>query len=293
MKPSFREMSLAVVVPWLMHGAFDWFLTMGDLWTPGISLVILIFSFYLFYRAEDSVSLYSRDLLNILNIDIFDQKIIQKQHLYEGWINDYDSFLKLKPSLLHLKGSLAGYGAVIFFIIVSMIYPLFVHFRGNVFGVSYFEGIAILTILPAAIGLFLFTLEHLNLMFYRDFFVRYPTGAILEMSLVENRNDAAFFETSTGETERESIVVLDYYSTGLFLTAVTGLNIGQVVNIYFSSEGNFARGRVIWMNETQEDLPVGTLVRFEKYGYNMIPVFFKHGMMRLSHRLNTSNFLKS
>lgn len=270
----FRMLFLAMLVPFVIHGFYDYALFIGGNMHYFIP-ILLIFSYgYLEYLILRARVIPGGNLLNVLGLDADDLEIIEKQKHYDHWIDDFQIMVEQRISLFVNRWSL--WSTIVGVLLLILPVALFVSenfFQSSILLVPELTKdarLALLYIFPITIGLMLVALDKLNYFFLREHLMRMPRGVTVNLRYGHEESLAMSYDISTA---------------GIFLRGSEVPAVGEQCSLTIENKQGDrpieAWGTVRWVNRNTPRLPIGALIELDKFHMDFILLRAKYSFFKL------------
>ncbi len=246
---------LALAVPVLIHGVFDYALFRGEQWNFLIVPVLMTGLLLTEYVAARGMIVFGKNILDALGLDADDMEIIARQQEYEKWLNDFQDEAREPVQIFVNHWDRVPTVAAVLFLMVSAAFIFVLSAAPSwaaEIGIERYAAIALTILLPASFAAILLLRDKINYLYFRETMLRVPSGTLVKIS------------THHGAQELETMV-FDVMPRGLFLTGIETLHPGQRVTLAIhrpKKEPVIVRSAVRWVNKHNRQLPSGALVQF-------------------------------
>jgi protease PrsW len=274
----YRNIIKALVLPYILHGLFDFFILTGGasfyLIAPMIIILVLILEIFI----EWSKIVPSRELLREQGLRFEDWLLKYRQPRYERWIlnsmgtaeSSYAAFFTAR------RGKIFWMMVVIFFVIGISLFPIrqnIAEFIGLILNSE--EQILIASIYPVSIALILSIVGSINPKFF--------TSSVAGLPII-------FDVVLCLKDEEQNLVTFDITHANCFLRTFEPLHLDNDNSVYFESryfKSPKVKLKVIWENHQQYKLnePTGTIVQLKNPGFRFYLFLMRYYLFRFSKGL--------
>lgn len=269
---------VAYIVPVVFHGLFDYSLFRGGDWTYFIPPLLIIGYLYLDYLIARGRLVFGKNILLMVGIDADDQDIIQRQQQYEKWMSDFQDAERESLHVFNnqwtLVNTIAGSSLFVLAGIMAWIHIRDPEMIINDPSVQIQAKLSLLVYLPLAIGAILLFSDKINYLFFRDYMLRLPGGAMVSLT------------RENGETL--DTIVLDIRHRGVFLTGLEELRENEKLTLHFFTSKHVpvpVSAAIKWVNQGNPSLPIGALCQFVKSGWRFSLFRFVYNINKIRIRI--------
>jgi RsiW-degrading membrane proteinase PrsW (M82 family) len=244
---------LAIILPFLFHGAYDTALLYGDKYTYLIGPELVFLILVLEYFIAKGIATPSFAELAEQNIYLEDYKTIELQPQYERWIirsmgkknAEFVDFF-----LFHVSKIRASFIFILVFITL-----IFFFYQTKI--IEYYdlkltehEQLTLFFIYPAVLAMNLFLLGAINPEYFKNSIIRIPI--IMEVNILNG-------------ADVKSLIASEITFFNSFLKSFDTLGVGHELEITYTYSDYTSppiRGKIVWENHENFERPMGSLLQF-------------------------------
>ncbi|HPS57893.1 MAG TPA: cyclic nucleotide-binding domain-containing protein [Spirochaetota bacterium] len=263
----------AILIPLLFHGVFDTVLMKGGVLSYISAPVLILSVVYLEVVLARAQSIFSEKKLAMLNMNMEEWRLHDRQPRYDRWVKRYTGILKSSPapffnwnpgitkfSFMVLMIIAAGAGMTLYRIIDEQYkLPLLRE-----------EAVAIFVLFPLCIALVLIISGAVNPAYFVKSLLSLPV--ISDVEIIKNGIVDEFLATN------------DLSYKNCFLQTTESLGLGKTVQLKFTLanlESKTVTGRVMWENHHLRHEAFGTIVRLEQTYAGFFRFIISYNLLRL------------
>ena len=263
----------AVLIPLVFHGMFDMVLMKGGVLAYISGPVLILSAVYLEIVLARSQSIFSEKKLSMLNMNIEEWRLHDRQPRYDRWVKWYTGILKGSPTpFFNWNPGITKFSFMVFMIIAAGSGMTLYRIIDEQYRLPLLreEAVAVFVLFPLSIALVLIISGAVNPAYFVKSLIRLPV--ISDVKIMKN-----------GIVD-EFLVTNDLSYKNCFLQTTESLGTGRTVQLKFSLanlESRIVTGRVVWENHHLRHEAFGTIVRLEQTYSGFFRFIIRYNLLRL------------
>ncbi|NLV66324.1 MAG: cyclic nucleotide-binding domain-containing protein [Spirochaetes bacterium] len=263
----------AILIPLIFHGMFDTVLMKGGVLAYLSAPVLILSVVYLEIVLARSQSIFSEKKLSMLNMNIEEWRLHDRQPRYDRWVKRYTGILKSSPApFFNWNPGITKFSFMVFMIIAAGSGMTLYRIIDEQYRLPLLreEAVAIFVLFPLCIALVLIISGAVNPAYFVKSLISLPV--ISDVEIMKNGIVDEFLATN------------DLSYKNCFLQTTESLGIGKTVQLKFSLanlESRIVTGRVIWENHHLRHEAFGTIVRLEQTYAGFFRFIIRYNLLRL------------
>ncbi len=263
----------AMLVPLMFHGIFDAVLMKGGVLSY-VSAPVLIFSVvYLEVILARSQSIFTQKKLSMLNMNIEEWRLHDRQPRYDRWVKRYTGILKSSPvPIFNWNPGITRFSFMVLMIIAAGAGMSLYRIIDEKYRLPLLreEAVAIFVLFPLCIALVLVISGAVNPAYFVKSLISLPV--ISDVEIYKNGIVDEFLATN------------DLSYKNCFLQTTEPLGLGKKIQIRFTLsklESGIVTGRVMWENHHLRHEAFGSIVRFDEIYAGFFKFIVRYNLLRL------------
>jgi RsiW-degrading membrane proteinase PrsW (M82 family) len=230
----------ALLIPFLLHGFFDYALFRGDVWNYMLVPILVTGFIVTEYMAARGMQIFGKNILGALGLDADDMEIIGRQQEYEKWLSDYQDEDREAVEIFRNRWEITPTAlGILFFLIAAAFFIIRFRFPSwlSGSGIDAHAQIALTVVLPAFAAAVLLLRDKINYLYFRETMLRVPSGTLVHI------------EHERGTSQ--DTMIFDILPGGAFLSGVDDLSQGDRLHLSISRNNKPSlrvRCAVRWVN---------------------------------------------